>query len=193
MIVRLMSSVGVVVLLSLVSAPAGAHCDTMDGPVIAAARAALQAGEVTPVLKWIPKQSEPEIRAAFARTLNVRTVSGEAKELADTYFFETLVRLHRAGEGEPYTGLKPAGTQIESAVAAADMALLKGQADPLVRSITEQVAAGVRQRFERAKQARASADTDVGAGREYVEAYVDLMRYLELLGQAGHVSETDKR
>jgi hypothetical protein len=193
MIVRLMSSVGVVVLLSLVSAPASAHCDTMDGPVIAAARAALQAGEVTPVLKWIPKQSEPEIRAAFARTLKVRTVSSEAKELADTYFFETLVRLHRAGEGEPYTGLKPAGTQIDSAVAVADLALLKGQADPLVRSITEQVAAGVRQRFERAKQARASADTDVGAGREYVEAYVDLMRYLEQLGQAGQVSETDKR
>ena len=31
MIARLMSSVGVVVLLSLVSAPVSTHCDTMDG------------------------------------------------------------------------------------------------------------------------------------------------------------------
>ena len=82
------------------------------------------------------------------------------------------MRLHRAGEREPYTGIKPAGTQIDSAVAAADPALLKGQADPLVRLITERVAAGIRQRFERAEQVRASADIDVGAGREYIEPYV---------------------
>ena len=115
------------------------------------------------------------------------------KELADTYFFETLVRLHRAGEGEPYTGLKPAGTPIDAAVAAADQALLKGQADPLVRSMTEQVAAGIRQRFERAAQARREADAGKGDGREYVEAYVDLMRYLEQVGQAGRGGETDAR
>jgi hypothetical protein len=27
--------------------------------------------------------------------------------LADTHFFETVVRLHRLGEGESFTGLKP--------------------------------------------------------------------------------------
>jgi hypothetical protein len=192
-IVRLVSSVGIAALLSLASTPASAHCDTMDGPVVAAARAALQTGEVTPVLKWIPKQSEPEIRAAFARTLKVRASSAEAKELADTYFFETLVRIHRSGEGEPYTGLRPVGTQIEPAIAAADRALLKGPADPLVRLMTEQVAAGIRQRFDRAARAGKSADASESAGREYVEAYVDLMRYLEQLGQAGRGSETDKR
>jgi hypothetical protein len=193
MFVRLMSWVGILTLLSLVSTPASAHCDTMDGPVVAAARAALQAGDVTPVLKWIPKQSEPEIRAAFTRTLKVRAGGAEARELADTYFFESLVRLHRAGEGEPYTGLKPAGTPIDPALAAADRALLKGQADPLVRSITEQVAVGIRQRFERAVQARRAADAGQGDGREYVRAYVDLMRYLEQVDQAGRGGEPDRR
>ena len=112
MCVRWMSWAGILAMLSLVSTAASAHCDTMDGPVIAAARMALQAGDVTPVLKWIPKQSEPEIRAAFTRTLKVRAGGAEAKELADTYFFETLVRLHLAGEGEPYTGLKPAAHRL---------------------------------------------------------------------------------
>jgi hypothetical protein len=193
MFVRLMSCVGILAMLSLVSTSASAHCDTMDGPVIAAARAALHAGDVTAVLKWIPKQSEPEIRSAFARTLKVRTGGAEAKDLADTYFFETLVRLHRAGEGEPFTGLKPAGTPIDPALAAADRALLKGQADPLVRSITEQVAVGIRQRFERAVQARRAADAGQGDGREYVRAYVDLMRYLEQVDQAGRGGEPDRR
>jgi hypothetical protein len=43
----------------------------------------------------------------FTKTLAVRKQSKEAKELADMYFFETLVRIHCAGEGAPYTGLKP--------------------------------------------------------------------------------------
>ena len=103
------------------------------------------------------------------------------------------MRLHRAGEGEPYTGLKPAGTPIDPAVAAADQALLKGQADLLVRSMTQQVAAGIRQRFERAAQARRAADAGEADGREYVAAYVDLMRYLEQVGQAGQGGETDRR
>jgi len=166
------------------SQPLSAHCDTMDGPVIAAARAALEAGDVKPVLKWISKDSEPEIRAAFARTLKVRAAAPEARELADTYFFETLVRVHRAGEGEPYTGLKPAGA-VEPAVALADKALQTGSADPLVQMITQKIQEQVRHRFERAVQARRTADQSTEAGRQYVAAYVNLMHYLEQLDHAG--------
>ena len=52
-------------LAALVMWPAGAraHCDTMDGPVVKDAKAALEKGDVTPVLKWVAKDAEPEIRA----------------------------------------------------------------------------------------------------------------------------------
>jgi hypothetical protein len=88
---------------------ASAHCDTLDGPVVMTAKAALEKGDVTPVLKWVRKEDEKEIREQFKKTLTVRAKGPEAKELADMYFFETLVRIHRAGEGAPYTGLKSAG------------------------------------------------------------------------------------
>src|SRR5512133_3612252 len=96
-----------VVVLALASSPstASAHCDTLNGPVIAAARLALEKGDVTPVLKWVKAAGEPEIRHAFEQALAVRTAGSQAKELADRYFFETLVRVHRQGEGAPYTGL----------------------------------------------------------------------------------------
>jgi hypothetical protein len=80
---------------------AGAHCDTMDGPVVVAARGALDKGEVTPVLKWVKKADEAEVRAAFKQARTVRTKGEEAKELADRHCFETVVRLHRASESEP--------------------------------------------------------------------------------------------
>lgn len=160
---------------------ASAHCDTVDGPVVAAAKAALKNGDVTPVLKWIKPEHEKEIRNVFARTLAVRAGGAEAKELADMYFFETLVRLHRAGEGVPYTGLQPAGAPIEPAIALADRAMAIGNADGLVKSLTGHAEEGIRERFAKAVAARRRAEDSVAAGREFVEAYVEFVHYAERL------------
>jgi len=159
-------------------APVFVHCDTMDGPVVAAAKEALAAADVTPTLKWVAAGQEGEVRAAFGQTLAVRAEGPAAKELADMYFFETLVRLHRASEGEPYTGLKPAGA-VEAAVAAADEALARGAVDDLVAEVTGHVAAAIRERFERTMAAKAHAEDSVAAGREFVAAYVDFVHYVE--------------
>lgn len=173
--------------LALAIAPqAQAHCDTMNGPVVAAAQAALRAGDVTPVLKWVRPDYEPEVRSAFARVLKVRAAGEDSRQLADVYFFETVVRLHRAGENVSYTGLKPAGAKLDPAVAAADTALEQGSIDDFARTIGTEVAAEVRHRFERARDARKLADRSVAAGREYVEAYVRLMHYLEQVHAPAH-------
>lgn len=122
---------GIVLLFTVLSENAFAHCDTLDGPVVQTARTALEKGDVTPLLKWVQADDEKEIRTAFQKTLAVRTKGAEAKELADMYFFETLVRIHRAGEGAPYTGLKP-GEAVDPAIALADRALETGSVDKLV-------------------------------------------------------------
>lgn len=165
----------------LVPLQAAAHCDTLDGPVVKDAKAALEKGDVTPVLKWVRKSDEGEIRAAFGKTIAVRSKGRQAKELADMYFFETLVRIHRAGEGAPYTGLKPAGTELSPAVVEADKALEKGEAAHLAHLVNDAVSKGMRERFAHAAEARARADETVEAGREFVAAYVDFVHYAERL------------
>jgi hypothetical protein len=172
----------------LAPVPAAGHCDTLDGPVVAAATDALAAGDVTPVLKWVAADQEGEIRAAFAKALAVRGESPTAQELADTYFFETLVRLHRETEGAPYTGLKPAGA-VEPAVAAADEALARGDVGELVTEVGDYVAEGIRRRFERTVAAQAQAEESVAAGREYVAAYVDYVHYVEGVAAAAEGAE----
>jgi hypothetical protein len=127
---------------------------------------------------------EPEIKAAFARTLAVRVKGPEARELADQFFFETLVRVHRAGEGAPFTGLKPAGTDPGPAVAAADKALRSGDVEPVVRLVTSEAARGIRQRFAAAREKQAHAGHNVEAGRAFVAAYVEYVHYVEGLHQA---------
>ena len=176
---------------------ADSHCDTLVGPVVMTAKMALEKGDVTPVLKWVKKEHEEEIRETFKNTLAVRKMSPEAKKFADMYFFETLVRIHRAGEGAPYTGLKP-GEAVEPIIAEADKTLEKGSVDDLVKHVTDAVAKGMRERFTHAKETKKQADKNVEAGREFVEAYVVFTHYVEGLYEAakkaahGHQPEQKK-
>lgn len=162
-----------------IPARAYAHCDTMDGPVVRAAQRALDTKKAEPVLIWVRAQDESEIRRAFAQTLAVRGLGKPAAELADRYFFETVVRLHRTGEGEPYTGLKPAGTDLGHAVPAADRALASGSVAELHHVLAEALDARLIEYFGDAAKKRSFAPDDVVAGRRYVEAYVRLLHFAE--------------
>lgn len=182
--------VGIGILISLFNTKVFAHCDTLDGPVVKTARVALEKGDVTPVLKWVQVDDEKEIRAAFNKTLKVRAKGSDAKALADMYFFETLVRIHRAGEGAPYTGLKP-GAAVDPAVALADKALETGSVDKLVNTLTKAMADGIRERFKHTREMQRHADDSVAAGREFAKAYVIFTHYAEGLhavikGNADH-------
>lgn len=166
------------------------HCDTMDGPVISDARKAFSTGRVEPVLKWVLPDDEQQIRDAFSRAVAVRKEGDAAAEMAEMYFYETLVRVHRAGEGAPYTGLKPAGQHVEPAVAAADKALDNGNIRDLVEHIKTGIEEQVIQRFERVERARALADDSVEQGREYVDAYVDYVHYIKGVADRIHGNES---
>lgn len=166
------------VLLGVVASPSQAHCDALDGPVVKDGMAALEQRDVTPVLKWVDAGQEDALRAVFSRALAVRGKGTEAKALADQFFFEALVRLHRAGEGEPFTGLKPAGS-IDPGLAAADEALRTGSVDSLSKSLAEEVRAGVRGRHAAVVERARHANDSVEQGREYVRAYVDYVHFVE--------------
>ena len=167
-------------ILFLYSVNAKAHCDTLDGPVVETARQALTSGDVTPLLKWVSIKDEQLIRTAFQNTLDVRKLGGKAQKLADMYFFETLVRIHREGEGASYTGLK-AGAEIDPAFALADKTLENGSVEKLTSVLTDAAAKGIRERFNRALETKKHADESVSAGREFVEAYVAFTHYVENL------------
>jgi hypothetical protein len=163
---------------------ATAHCDGLDGPVITLAREALETGNVHLVLPWVPQEDEPEIRRAFDHTLSVRQLGPEAKSLADTFFFETLVRVHRVSEGAPYTGLKPAGLDRGPAIPAADKALESGSPEAVEKLLTDAIRQGLREHFQAAMRQKQFAPHDVAAGRRYVEAYVPYIHYVEGLWDA---------
>ena len=168
-----------VALTGLAAGMAAAHCDTMDGPVVKAAQAALAKGDVNLVLAWVQKKDEAEIRAAFEHTLEVRKLGPEAQKLADNYFFETLVRVHRSGEGAPYTGVKPGGQDIGPALTAADEALKTKKSDDMLEVVGDAVRDVIQKRFKEVTELSNYKPDDVEAGRRYVAAYVEYIHYVE--------------
>ena len=172
---------GLLSMLVLSAVTTFGHCDTMDGPVVRAAQAALKSGNVNLVLIWVKEKDEAELREAFRKTLKVRRLSRDARELADKYFFETVVRIHRTGEGVPYTGLKPTGTDLGPVIPAADRAIENGLLTPLLKLFPENEKADIEKRFGDALAKKNFNRNDVAAGRNYVEAYSSFLEYLEHL------------
>jgi hypothetical protein len=165
-----------------------AHCDTMDGPLIADAKKAIEQNNVNYALKWVPAAHEKEIKDAFDLMMKVRGFSADAKLLAETYFFETLVRIHRAGEGMPFTGVKPSGTPIDEKVLAADKSIEIGNLSPLEGMVSKVDLPELTKLFDRVLSLKNFDVNNVEAGREYIEAYVQFFRFAE--GEVeGHAAE----
>lgn len=150
------------------------HCDSMDGPVVTVARRALDDSDVEVVLPYVPADGEAEVRRAYDLVAKARRLGPEARDVADRWFFETVVRVHRAGEGAPYTGLKPAGLDVGPAIPAAERALASGSPDELAEVLCAEIRAQVEQRHAQAMALKAHAGEGVARAREYVEAMLGL-------------------
>lgn len=175
----ILSAIALFALIALTPRRASAHCDTEDGPAVVDGHQALQTGNINYALKWIFADGEAELRPIFDRAVRVRALGGEAAELADRHFLENLVRIHRAGEGAGYDGIKPTGTVLDPKVVAADAAIANGDLQPLLALMPAEQHAELRRLFERARARMGFDVNDVSAARAYVEAYVSFFKYAE--------------
>ena len=171
------------------SQSAQAHCDSIDGPVAKAALAALDTDNVNLALPYAPTTAESEIKAAFTQTLKVHVLGPEAKTLADRAFIETTVRLHRAGEGAAYTGLKPAGIDYGPVIPAAEQAVETGDLAKLKAVLMEEIEHALRERLAHVRELKKAplepkTAAEVPHARERVSGELGFITFAESLHQA---------
>lgn len=171
-----------ILILSLMTTVAWAHCDRKNGPVAVAAHEALQSEDFEKIVIWVGKEQEEELKQKFTEALEVYKNGGNARELATEYFMETAVRLHREAEGMPFTGLKPASPNPTD-IALAEKALETGNVAPLQELLKEELENETTKWFNRAIDARKNKDKNVEAGREWVDAYVKYIVFTHKLYQ----------
>lgn len=171
--------IGAIIFMLLSQKKAYAHCDTMDGPTVKDGIKALETKNINYALKWILPAYDEELKKIFELSLKVRTLSPEAEELADRYFLESLVRIHRAGEGAGFEGLKPYSEPIDEKVQAADKSIEIGNLSPLKGLVTDDEMHELEKLFEKVMALKDFEVNDVGAGRKYIEAYVSFFKFAE--------------
>ncbi len=169
---------GLFILLFSIPITVSAHCDSYDGPVIKDALKALREDRVALVLKWIDEESEAEVKSLFSKTYALKNKDAEIYQIVEKHFLETLVRLHREGEGAPYTGLKPAGSTT-AIVQMADNALAEKDINTLSTRLNAHIAQVVNDKYEKVAALSEVKDASVEQGRAYVAAYVDYTHTLE--------------
>jgi hypothetical protein len=103
--------------------------------------------------------------------------------VAQQWFFETVVRIHRAGEHAPYTGLKPAGLDVGPVIPLAEKAVESGDVEDVYRLLAEEMRHRLVGRLQRVRQLADSRDTSVAAGRDYVHAMLGFQVYANHLYQ----------
>ena len=177
--------------LMLAASAAQAHCDSLDGPVAKAVEKALETGNVNPVLAYAPTSAETEIRAALEKSRKVRSLGSDARALADQAFMETVIRLHRAGEGAAYTGLKPAGADYGPVIPAAEHAVETGDLTRLRDVLIEEIDHVLRERLAQVRAHRKaslepSTAAEVPHARERVSAELGFVTFAETIRQAVH-------
>jgi len=82
-------------------------------------------------------------------------------------------------EGVGFTGIQPAGTEVEPVVLAADRALDTGDLEPLRPLVAAERFDELARRCEAARRKRQFDVDDVMAGRDFVSAYVSYFKYAE--------------
>lgn len=155
-----------------------AHCDRVNGPVAIAAKKALEKEDISKVLIWVGEQQENELKSKFNQTLEVYKEGGDSKELAETYFMETTVRLHREAEGMPFTGLKPAQPSSND-IQLAEEALNSGSLTPVTKLLAKEIQEKTSELYTEAMKAKNNKEQNVEAGREWVDAYVRYIVYVQ--------------
>lgn len=168
---------------------AQAHCDSLDGPVAKAVQKALDNGNLNPVLAYAPATAEAEIRVAFEKSRKVRGLGAEARTLADQAFMETVIRLHRAGEGAAYTGLRPAGIDYGPVIPAAEHAVETGDLAKLKAVLMEKIEHALNERLAHVRELKKAplepkTAAEVPHSRERVSAELGFITFAENLHQA---------
>ncbi|MDD1775284.1 MAG: DUF6448 family protein, partial [Methanobacterium sp.] len=145
--------------------------------LVKAAEKALEMENIKYVLPYVSSPDEEELKDAFEKTLLVRELSSEAAELADYWFFETAVRLHRRDEGKAYTGLKSADPDWGPILPKINRAIDTENVDELLNFLLNFIKEDIMIRFEELISRKDYDQNDVEEAREYINARTEFIRY----------------
>lgn len=155
------------------------NCDSMGGPVVKAAEMALEMENVNHILPYVNEDDENEIKSAFEKASFVRELNADAADLADYWFFETVVRLHLKGKNEPFHGLKSSKDDMSPIMRKAKMAMDEEDLTDLFEFLSAKLETEMRKRFMEVLNSKDCDFNEVDEAREYVNSVIEFVSYVD--------------
>jgi hypothetical protein len=97
-----------------------------------------------------------------------------------------VVRVHRAGEHAPYTGLKPAGLDVGPVIPLAEKAVESGDIEQVYRLLAADLHSQLAQRLAQVTRLAGTKAESVSAARNYVAAMLGFEVYTNQVFRALH-------
>jgi hypothetical protein len=157
------------------------------GPMMKAARMALESGNARHILIWVPEGSENTLKNLLEKACCERY---SQKSKAADWYFETVQRLHRSGMQSNYSGIEDVIFGEIPVIRKADEAIETGNFEQLSGLVPVMDISELRQRFDTIREMRNYPD--LSAGRTFVSAYLEFMLYLYKLSGTQKEYEDNK-
>jgi cell division inhibitor SulA len=123
------------------------HHDAGNGPVMKAAKMALETGNANYVLIWVPEESENSLKNILEKTCCERSVRRNMQNRTIDWYFETVNRLHSANDGALYSCLKHGRRDEIPIVPMMERAIETGNLEKILGFIPNTLLADMRERF----------------------------------------------
>lgn len=164
--------------------------DVIQGPVVKAAKMALETGNVNYILIWLPEESENTLKNLLEKTCCKRSSRMNMQNQAYDWYFATVNRFFSTSRSYDYLKTQFGGLAEKPLVLKVDTAIESGNFEEIRDIIPITHEADAKQRFLHVMNMRNYPVNDIAAGRAYVSAFFDFNRYVHDLS-SGSISRKD--
>jgi hypothetical protein len=152
-----------------------------NGPVIRAAKMAMETGNASYILIWLPKEAENTLKNLLERTYCENRTRKNTQNHSIDWYFKSVNRLHSRYGWPDYPGMKFKETDEETIALMVERAFESGNFEEINSIIPLNHSGDARERFHKVMMKRNYSVDDIAAGRVYVSAFIAFIVYLHNL------------
>jgi hypothetical protein len=152
-----------------------------DGPVISAAKRALETGNAHYILIWIPEESENTVKNLLEKAYCERYTQKNAYNHIVDWYFETINHLHSVHYGPYNLTISTKAPEEKTIIFLVERTCESGNFEEITTVIQDTPSGEMRQRFNDVMKKRNYGVENIAAGRVYVSAFTDFIAFVNNL------------
>lgn len=149
-----------------------------NGPVMSAAKKALETGKAHHILIWIPEASENTLKNLLEKACCERRIQTDGYDHIIDWYFATVRRFHSVGYGPRNLNISLKTLEEKTIISLVERACESGNFEEIAMVIPDIPAGELRQQFNDVMKKRNYDVENIAAGRVYVSEFTDFIAFV---------------